>query len=109
MKKRKDTGSFWFQLTQNGNLVGEFIDNVKSNVFTESADRKKGMPASFRGIFDSTWLESRQAIKMELNIQPGGYQIFELRWLAENRIRYYGEAFLAGDGKLTGTYWVAGE
>jgi len=108
MKKRKDIGSFWFQLTQNGNLVGEFIDNVTKKIVSESADcRERGKLDKFVGTFGSSWLESLRPKSMVLKIKKSQNGIHELTWSDKNEVRYYGKAFLSGDGKLAGTYWVA--
>lgn len=110
MKKSKDIGSFWLQLTQNGNLVGEFIDNVTKKIVTESADcRERDKLDSFVGTFGSTWSESDRPKSMALEIKESKNGILELIWSDKNGIGYYGEAFLSGDGKLVGTYRVAGD
>ncbi|MFC7523130.1 hypothetical protein ACFQRK_04205 [Parapedobacter sp. GCM10030251] len=108
MKKSKDIGSFWLQLTQNGNLVGEFIDNVTKKIVTESADcRERDKLDSFVGTFGSTWLESDRPKSMVLEIDKNRSGTDELTWSDKNGVRNYGEAFLSGEEKLVGTYWVA--
>lgn len=108
MRKRKNIGSFWYQLTQNKNLVGEFIDSVDSKIYTESADwKERDKLDGFTGKYNSSWLELNSPKSMIPEINESHSGIHELTWSDGNRIRYCGEAILSGDGKLVGTYWVA--
>ena len=50
-------GSFYFDRTASGNLVGEFVNNQSSFVMTESANPKGKFP-NFIGKYDSTWLDT---------------------------------------------------
>lgn len=102
-------GSFYFQLTQNGNLLGEFINHTSPRVATESAMRTENNTNpldEFRGTYNSTWFDG-QGRNMVLNIFTKGVgftNIVRLRWSdANDRTVFVGEGFLANN-MLVGVY-----
>jgi len=48
--KKRFSGRFWFKRTVNGNLIGEFSNNVSESISTESADLIT-TPESFVGVY----------------------------------------------------------
>lgn len=88
-------GSFYFDITSNGNLVGEFSNNKSIIIQTESANviNKKGKP--FEGTFISTWFDSKLN-RAKLTVEVFGCK-FKLTWTETNNQDYYGEGFLKGN------------
>lgn len=113
----KINGRFYFKLTSNKNLLGEFSnqDGACQKNYTESAVRiSKGNDAPFIGIYRSTWWEetSNAPALAELKIEnrqdrDGAYRL-EWRYIkgenAESKPYFTGEAMLC-DGMLIGNYW----
>jgi hypothetical protein len=111
-------GNFYFRLTSNGNLTGEFSNQYSKRAFTESADRVRE-PSSptdsrFCGEYISTWQEgegndsaSHIALLSNLRIAPhinGGPKfIVEWRGFGSDGPNFDGEAILAED-LLVGNY-----
>lgn len=105
-------GRFFFKLTDNRNLIGEFSNNLDANISTESADIKESCGdkacanCKFHGTYYSTWRENREPIFAELKITPktGAANQFTLKWYHEDGGRYFkGEGMLC-DGILIGDY-----
>jgi hypothetical protein len=98
-------GRFYFRLTENGNLIGEFSNQTSLRNRTESADRMYGDPAMFTGDFLTTWLEEDVPVLSNLNIshKAGTTNIFSLSWVRNGTQSFIGEAIIAG-GLLIGDY-----
>ena len=99
--KEQFTGSFYFNLTINGNLIGEFCNNNSNRIQTESANRIGEGGQSFDGIFISSWVDSKLNIS-KLEIKHSKTK-FELNWTETGNQNYYGEGFLK-DNILIGYY-----
>ncbi|MBY8963342.1 hypothetical protein KJK34_11310 [Flavobacterium sp. D11R37] len=103
-------GSFYLQLTINGNLTGEFVNQHSQRAATESADRRSGAIDRFVGTYNSTWFDG-QAQNMTLTINEKRdnagdilLNIFRLRWSdGNNRTVFVGKGFLANN-MLLGVY-----
>jgi hypothetical protein len=101
-------GRFYFKQTSNDNLIGEFSNNKADDIYTESADLRKGTKGRipFIGTYDSTWQvnESPNYAKLiiENNHRPNP-QIYSLTWTQKDKTIYRGEAMLC-DGILIGDY-----
>lgn len=93
-------GSFYFDQTVNGNLIGEFMNNQTTVILTESATVNK-ITFPFEGSFVSTWFDT-ELHKATLDIKKNGFK-FELKWTEPNKQGYIGEGFLTGT-KLVGYY-----
>lgn len=101
-------GRFYFRQTNNGNLLGEFSNNVMSGNSTESADRIPGsLEINFIGNYNSTWF-GHEAQFLHLNISPKrgtNETIFSLIWTDSNgNPNFRGEGFIS-DNLLIGNYW----
>ena len=59
-------GSFCFIKSKSGNIIGEFLNNKNSKIFTESADLTKVIENSkeFTGEYITNWEENNVAIVM---------------------------------------------
>lgn len=105
-------GSFYFQLTECGNLLGEFINHTSPRVATESAMRAEDDTSplnEFRGIYNSTWFDG-QGRNMILVIDEKQdrhrnilLNIFRLTWSEGTTVVFVGEGFLANN-MLLGVY-----
>lgn len=108
------TGRFYYRLTTNGNLVGEFSNNHSTRSQPETAERIGGTvtaPFGFEGKYQSTWFEpdDDQAVLAQLKItqKPGTHQLFNLSWTVPSSTTplFEGEAMI-GEGLLIGNYWM---
>jgi hypothetical protein len=109
-------GTFYFQLTTDGNLIGEYKNQFTPRQRPECAFRRDGALAdeyqTFVGEYISTWYEPEQnsAVRARLSVQPRGEPSrnqFVLTWSNFRGTRlYWGEAML-NDGQLVGNYWSA--
>ena len=93
-------GSFYFDKTVNGNLIGEFSNNETDFIMTESAMTKINKP-TFEGTYTSTWYDV-DLNKATLEITKIGCK-YKLDWTEPGKQGYEGEGFLTGD-KLIGFY-----
>src|ERR1039457_6452627 len=67
----KLTGRFYFKLTSNGNLIGEFSNDCSGKpqeTATESSDLRGEPNGSYLGVYSSTWQENKTACFAELTI-----------------------------------------
>lgn len=94
------TGSFYFDRTVNGNLIGEFSNNETEFIMTESAITKT-INSTFEGLYTSTWYDDEQQ-KATLEITKIGFK-YKLNWTEPGKQEYEGEGFLTAD-KLVGFY-----
>ena len=99
-------GRFYFKRTQNGNLIGEFSNNVILRTLTESADIIDPLDG-FRGKYHTTWQEDGDSIFANLTIgfkDGTGNSIYQLSWTTKDgTLMFLGEGFLV-DGILIGDY-----
>ncbi len=114
MKELK--GRFYYRLTANGNMTGEFSNNLSIHSQPESAERipqnnvTVDSPFSFLGAYHSTWFEPADGVpvlaRLEITQKLGTYQIFSVRWLnsTSHAVLFLGEAMI-GEGLLIGNYW----
>lgn len=98
-------GSFCFIKSKSGNIIGEFLNNKNSKIFTESADLTKVIENSkeFTGEYITTWQENNVAIVMKLDIKKEDEK-YLLTWRNgnDNKI-FFGEGFLISN-ELIGCY-----
>lgn len=106
-------GRFYFKQTSNGNLIGEFSNNVGKKTFTESADIIEDDNEIFEdeavdvfiGKYKSSWQEKGKPQFAELEIsfkhEPA---IYQLEWKRDNKEIFKGEGMLCDD-ILIGNYW----
>ena len=118
----KLNGRFFFQKTDNGNLIGEFSNNLDPNISTESADCKKGcenkecVDCKWHGTYHTSWQEECDALFAELKIfhKKGSAKLFSLAWCRNNippnnippiqkNLIFVGEGMLC-NGMLIGDY-----
>lgn len=110
-------GRFYFKLTSNGNLLGEYSNNDQNCLrsLTESARRLafESKDQGFVGNYISAWYEDidHQAVSADLviSLKPRCENIFLVRWTPregeETSIKciFFGEAMI-GEGMLVGNY-----
>lgn len=99
-------GAFYFRLTPNGNLIGEFINDVLNIPSSESADLNGIIgQIPFVGSYISTWREENNPEISILDISlPEQTRKYILTWTIGPRVVFRGEGFLV-DGLLIGNYW----
>lgn len=108
-------GRFFFRKTDNGNLIGEFSNNLDAGIYTESADRIKGCEdkecanCRYHGTYSSTWQENGVPFFADLTISKNtrNNKLFSLKWIVKNgSTNYTGEGMLCDD-ILIGDYHPA--
>ena len=106
--KRKLKGAFIFNQTNSGNLLGEFINNEKSVVITESADIDSESLNSrpFIGSYLSTWREDELYIYKLVIKSDSNSPLFHLTWSinSDQKEIFQGKGFLSNNA-LVGYYW----
>jgi hypothetical protein len=98
-------GRFYFKLTSNGNLVGEFSNNIYNGIYTESADSIDSTHG-YLGKYKSTWQENRNPDYAILKIshKPNtNRKIFVLKWIRKGKPIFKGEGMLC-ENILIGDY-----
>ncbi|WP_417592944.1 hypothetical protein [Owenweeksia hongkongensis] len=75
-------GSFYFRLTENGNLAGEFTNNESNEIITEGGNLEGGeIDARFIGTYITSWVENDQSCIARLKISnPDNSRKFTLVW-----------------------------
>ena len=86
------TGSFYFNMTINGNLIGEFSNNKSIIIQTENANRTSQERQTYVGTYVSSWVDS-ELNKSKLEIIDYKFK-FKLNWTETGNQDYYGEGFL---------------
>lgn len=98
-------GSFYFKKTVNGNLIGEFTNNLNTIINTESSDMIESNQG-FIGTYNSTWHDTDIHLA-ELNISHKvgtNNRIFTVNWIEKGIQIYDGEGFLFDAATLIGFY-----
>jgi hypothetical protein len=96
-------GRFYFKKTSNGNLIGEFSNNLSGNIIsTESADfikKVEGADGDYFGEYNSTWQENGNPLFANLKISPkaGNDKLFTLNWSRNGKRVFVGEGMLCDD------------
>ena len=119
MSSPKVQGRFYFKLTDSGNLLGEYSNQLMVRNAPECACRVEGEAGTFYGAYISTWWEPSLgkpiAARLEIGAkaaianQPPPAGLFDLKWLdyangTQGSPLFEGEAMLS-DGMLIGNYW----
>ena len=110
-RARRLRGHFYFKLTESGNQLGEFGNNLLPYNQTECADRRDEQRSGFAGNYISVWHEQQQGNKgatladLKIEAQPGANNVYTLKWQVVNPGSevYQGHAMVA-DGMLIGSY-----
>lgn len=105
-------GRFYFQLTINGNLLGEYSNDVSTDIDVEAAKRipepkdSQKKDKEFIGKFMSVWTEGATGKNANLMVSQkvGSRGIYEVVWSQNSKDIFKGEGMLSGD-KLVGNYW----
>ena len=111
----KLTGRFYFKLTVNGNLLGEYSNHATDRSLTEAANRVVEQATNdttqFVGDYDTTWHEGgAQSELARLEIKLKHARIYSVTWhqFGSNGVKgnpiFDGEAMLC-DSILVGNYW----
>ncbi|WP_294284157.1 hypothetical protein [uncultured Chryseobacterium sp.] len=102
-------GFFYFRLTNNGNLVGEFFNDFDTSIRTESADRTNN-ENRFDNTYLSTWREggNSEILNLNINISENNDRVFDLAWFRnnENNPVFRGQAMEIEESLLSGYYFV---
>lgn len=98
-------GRFYFKLTSNGNLIGEYSNSRTSSCCSEAANRVSEWPsrpdelpgAGFIGKYDTAWREGAGVGKSRLVIErePNRLGIFKVAWTTCDT--FVGEGMLCDD------------
>jgi hypothetical protein len=101
----KIKGEFYFVLTKNGNLFGEFTNNGMNGRWDiESANKEKNKSIDFQGKFISTWLEHKKSFTAILEVDKIDEINYTLIWKNLNGTEvFFGNAKLENE-KLIGKY-----
>ena len=103
----KIIGRFYFKLSSNGNLLGEYSNNVSTDCDVEAARRlseRQGTNINpFVGKYNSTWTEGASSHSATLTITKRTAQIYSVEWSRNNEPVFTGEAMIM-DGILIGNY-----
>lgn len=97
-------GAFYFRLTENENLIGEFFNDNSDTPSTESADKLPGTGSGFVGTYNSSWIDGDTFTAiLRINSKQGPNRIFSLSWDVMGNGRFFGEGIVV-DGILMGNY-----
>ena len=98
--EQKLIGVFYFERTENGNLIGEFSNNKSDKIMAESA-MKETPSESLDGVYKSAWFDDDFG-GADLTITKKRNK-FILSWTTPEKKIYSGEGFLTNN-KLIGWY-----
>ncbi len=102
-------GFFYFRLTHNGNLVGEFFNDADTSIRTESADKIKNIK-KFDNNYLSTWREggNSEILNLNISISDNNERIFDLAWFRnnENDPVFRGQAMEIEENLFSGYYFA---
>jgi len=105
----KVIGRFYFKLSDNGNLLGEYSNAGSTECDVEAAKRihtsEETSVEPFEGEYTSTWTEGKKVESATLKItrRPNSAGIFSVIWCDGNRELFTGEAMVV-DRILIGNY-----
>lgn len=96
---KKLIGRFYFKKTKNGNLIGEFSNNLSKTNSTESADLIKQDTIGFNGEYASSWREDAEVkfAKLSITDKAGCKNIYTIKWEQGDIIIFWGEGFVCDD------------
>jgi hypothetical protein len=98
-------GQFYLKKTDNGNIIGEFSNNLSDGVYSMSGDLLNG-ESGFTGAYRVTWREKNEAIfsYLEISYLYENNKLFKLIW-KDNKKKdiFEGEGMLS-DNLLIGNY-----
>ena len=98
-------GNFYYTRSVNGNLLGEFTNNLDDRILSESCNPRTNMDG-FIGEYNSSWQQNRDTFGFGLTIDnhPTALGKFTLIWSNPNGTpEYFGEGFRVGE-MLVGFY-----
>lgn len=109
--RRNILGAFYFRLSQNGNIAGEYTHNNDRLILGENADRVHSDDRmGFEGTYNSIWLEKQNELLPSTEQMRATLAItrpdrkFNLEWRDEDGLVVYtGEGMLVDD-LLVGFY-----
>ena len=101
-------GRFYFKLTVNSNLLGEYSSSTSKYSCTEAATRiysgnNANEEAGFIGNYNSIWVEEDDdkseyiMAKLEISAKQDCTNIFSLKWKVSGEDMFEGEAMLCDD------------
>jgi len=101
-------GRFYFKQTKNGNLLGEFSNNLTKLIFTECANIKSEFTKkhSFIGDYETVWFEKgAESFTLKIEFKFKNKEILKLTLTnpQNNQIIFHGEGFIV-DKILIGNY-----
>jgi hypothetical protein len=98
-------GQFYLTETDNGNIVGEFSNNLSDGVYSISGDFMEG-EGGFIGTYRVTWREKNEGIftYLEISYLYDNNKLFKLIWKDQKKKEIFeGEGMLCND-LLIGNY-----
>ncbi|MDQ1161216.1 hypothetical protein QE422_001584 [Chryseobacterium sp. SORGH_AS 447] len=103
-------GFFYFRLTNNGNLVGEFFNDADTSIRTESADTINN-ENRFDNSYLSTWREGNtsEIVNLNIRISDSNRRVFDLVWFRNNEdiAIFRGQAIEIEENLLSGYYFAS--
>jgi hypothetical protein len=100
-------GRFYFKMTQNGNLIGEYSNSGMDGVDAEFANSISN-DQGFIGKYNSVWEEdNNKTYTATLNITfkyPNNTKIFSLEWINKSGITVHSGEGMIVDDMLIGDY-----
>ena len=108
---KKVIGRFYFKLSENGNLLGEYSNEGSTECDVEAAKRipavtSEATPVNlFEGEYTSTWTEGKEVVSATLKItrRSNAVGIFSVIWCKGGRDLFTGGAMMV-DRILIGNY-----
>lgn len=93
-------GRFYFKMTKNGNLIGEYSNSGMQSVDAELANSMSSHQG-FVGDYNSVWEEDNRSYSATLHIKlkdPSNTKIFSLEWINKSgKPVHWGEGMMVDD------------
>lgn len=100
-------GRFYFKLSINGNLAGEYSHQDSKHSWVETAQRTSPAACGFEGDYRSAWIQENEEVcsaELKITRKAGSTGIFSLVWTPPGETaQFEGEAMLC-DQILIGNY-----
>lgn len=101
----KIIGRFYFKMTKNGNLIGEYSNSGMSTIDSESANAKTNQHG-FIGKYESVWSEDDKSFLTLIEIEhrdETNQKLYSLKWKKNKKTIFWGEGMIVDD-MLIGDY-----
>jgi len=98
-------GQFYLKKTDNGNIIGEFSNNLSDGVYSMSGDLLEG-ESGFTGTYRVTWREKNEGIftYLEISYLYENNKLFKLVWKDNKKKELFEGEGMLSDNLLIGSY-----